>query len=361
MARRSSFTRTLNTFSRQVARSACEAEAAQKRRLREIERAEREVQRLEREHLKSLAAASKDAQRQYLEARAREVDELNGDLALRLEDLDGVLAATLTVDDHISFESLRLSESFPAFGPPKHLLELGEAPKPEVVKPLSALERLIPGATARLERHKATAAERHATAVREYEATVRQKAEELKRLHHEHEQSRAQHLAGVRSRNQEVADFEAAYGAGEPNAVVDYCAMVLERSQYPDGSPQRYRLAYLPEPKELVVEYELPDVSVVPGVAEYKYVKTRDGVDEKPRKPAEIKAIYQDIVASVVLRTIHELLEADRAGHLLVVTLNGMLDMVDPATGKDLRRCVISVRTTREAFNELNLARITPG
>jgi restriction system protein len=134
--------------------------------------------------------------------------------------------------------------------------------------------------------------------------------------------------------------------------------MVLERSEYPDGFPQKFRLAYVPASKEMVVEYELPTLSEIPGVAEYRYTRARDAIDEKHRKPAEIKELYQDVVASITLRTLHELLEADQGHHLDVVAFNGFVQAVDPATGKDIRPCLITLRTTREQLAQVNLARI---
>ena len=53
-----------------------------------------------------------------------------------------------------------------------------------------------------------------------------------------------------------------------------YNTMVLERSVYSEGFPQEFRLVYSPESKELVIDYGLPDVSIVPAEAEYKYVIT---------------------------------------------------------------------------------------
>jgi restriction system protein len=108
----------------------------------------------------------------------------------------------------------------------------------------------------------------------------------------------------------------------------------------------------------MVIEYELPNVTVVPDVVEYKYTKTKDEIEEKPRKAAEIKELYQDIVASVTIRTIHEILEADQAKLIDVVTFNGFVNAVDPATGKDISPYLVSVRTPRESFMEINLSRI---
>jgi hypothetical protein len=41
-----------------------------------------------------------------------------------------------------------------------------------------------------------------------------------------------------------------------------------------------------------------------------------------------------------------------------VVVFSGFVDSIDPATGHDTRPCLISVRTTRERFSEVNLARV---
>ena len=114
----------------------------------------------------------------------------------------------------------------------------------------------------------------------------------------------------------------------------------------------------MPDSKQLVIEYQLPDVDVVPKISEYRYVKTKDEISERSRKQAEIKSLYQDIVAATSLRTIHEVLEADQYNHIDTVCFNGFIQAVDPATGKDVRPHLVSVRTTCERFNEIDLARI---
>jgi len=57
----------------------------------------------------------------------------------------------------------------------------------------------------------------------------------------------------VKDRDQEIDELASAYREGEPDAVITYNSMVLERSEYPDDFPQNFRLAYVPESKELVL------------------------------------------------------------------------------------------------------------
>lgn len=70
------------------------------------------------------------------------------------------------------------------------------------------------------------------------------------------------------------------------------------------------------ESKELLVEYELPDVTAVPKNKEYKYTQSRDEIKGVPFKPKELNEIYSILVASIAIRTLHELFEADQGEHL---------------------------------------------
>jgi restriction system protein len=66
------------------------------------------------------------------------------------------------------------------------------------------------------------------------------------------------------------------------------------------------------------------------------------------------------VLAQVTLRTVHELFEADRGGAVETLVFNGVVDSIDPRTGKNVRPCLVSLRTTRERFEELDLARVEP-
>ena len=61
----------------------------------------------------------------------------------------------------------------------------------------------------------------------------------------------------VREHNAAVDELEQDFRAGEPDAVEEYFTQILALSEYPDGFPCDYQVAYRPEPRELVVEYRL--------------------------------------------------------------------------------------------------------
>ena len=54
----------------------------------------------------------------------------------------------------------------------------------------------------------------------------------------------------------------------------------------------------------------------------------------------------------------HELFEADQADALALVTFNGMVDTHDPASGKEVRVAVVSVRAQKMEFLDLRLEKV---
>ena len=68
---------------------------------------------------------------------------------------------------------------------------------------------------------------------------------------------------------------------------------------------------FAPESRELLIEYDLPRQDVVPAVADYKVVRGRDELQPVPRKDAEIKKLYADVIARTALRTLAEVFRGD--------------------------------------------------
>lgn len=359
---RSIFLSVLTAVAKDAARRQRLAVQAQAVAAREQARAEREKVRQARLHAMPQKEFAREAKQQHIDDQIAKATEDNNSLATRLEALSHLLEATLTVDDRIAFDSLRLSTEYPPFTPSAELASASEPPHkddyvPRIREP-RGLSRFIPGIQKRYEQALLDANKRFESAKNSYEAIETARQAKLVQLQAEYERSKQAAMEKVCQRNQEVDELVTAYQQGDPNAIVTYNSMVLERSDYPDNFPQQHRLAYIPESKQLVIEYQLPSPDIVPSVQEYHYVKSRDAIEAKPRKPSEVKELYQDVVAAIALRTIHEVFEADQGHHLQVVVFNGFVGTIDPATGKDIKPCLISLQVTKERFMELNLNRI---
>jgi len=362
----------MKAVARDAARVSREAAINQKKLLREqeaqrkaIERqrkqAEIEARRLLAQSERERKQLEKEAKQQYIASRMEETEEKNVAVANYILELSKILEHTLDIDDTIEFDLLRVKEEFPPFKPPQGLTI--PVPRPDKqdflknVKSMGFLENAL-GMKGRHQREVQAAEAQYEDALKAYNASESERMAKLEQLKAEHDVNREAFLRKVQQRDQEVSELEAAYKTGDPSAIKAYTIMVLERSEYPEGFAKSFRLAYAPESKEMVIEYELPWINTIPSVAEYKYNKTKDTVGEKSRKSSEIKALYQDIVAAVTIRTIHEVLEADQGNYIQVVTFNGFVTTTDPATGKDTHPCLVSVRTTIDSFMELNLGRI---
>ncbi len=118
--------------------------------------------------------------------------------------------------------------------------------------------------------------------------------------------------------------------------------------------------AYSKDSKELVVEFRLPTFDVVPTVSEYKYVKVRDSIEEKPRKPQEIEMCYKSLISCIAIRTMYEVLKSDDASSVLVMTFNGYVVSIDPSTGQTVSPIVISVTTTSDELEKINPRKVDP-
>jgi restriction system protein len=354
MARRRSFLVAVQRAGRAVARHQRQVEAAQRRDVREQIRHAREQLRLQAQY-------DKAKHQEYLASRAQEAEDLTADTQGTVTELRGLLDSGLKVNPRVSFDNLLLSEGIDPFRPPLELATSRPPPRKEEftnkVKPVTFWEKLF-SRDARYRRDLETAHRLFTEAENAYRSSEAERVNRLSDLLHEHETAVEKKLAEVRQNNADVNELHRAYLLGESDAVTAHCSMVLEHSRYPDGFPHEFRLAYVPASKEVVIEYELPKVDIVPVVTEHRYIKSKDVIEEKARKVGEIRDIYQDVVASIALRTLHEVIEADEQNHIAVIVLNACVNAVDPATGRDIKPCLLSVRTTKERFVEIDLRKV---
>ena len=143
-----------------------------------------------------------------------------------------------------------------------------------------------------------------------------------------------------------------AHGSAEFVAAVQ---QALATSTYPDGLHGSCAAMFRPEARELLIEYELPRQDAVPAVAVFRYMKTKDVVHPEPRKDAEIKKLYGQLIARVALRTLAEAFDVTSPPLVSSIVFNGYVSAKDRATGKPVRPLLISTHATRDEFSEIVL------
>jgi len=348
--------RSLVSAFAQMQREAARASAAQ---VRAEAAARREADRAHVAYLRASAADEKERKRLYAESRAASVAAANGDLDAQVAALQELLALSLGRDCRISFPSLKHAAAIPAW---QHAYL--ERPEPPPVPdaflppPPTGLSKMF--GAGKQEQAVAAGQAAYAQAVEAHRLREECRAAALDRARADWQAAADYANAVARNQHAEIDAFEADYRRGDLDAVISYCSLVLEASRYPEGFPQKFRLAYVPESRQLVVEYELPTTAVVPAGRAYRYVKASDTVSETARPLAQVKALYASAVAQVTVRTVHELLQADSGGHVDTVVFNGVVDTTDPGSGRRVRPCLVTLRTTRGVFGELDLAHVEP-
>jgi len=324
-------------------------------------RALREAERAERAYERSAAMEEKERRRLYVESRVADVAAMNEQLTATVEALQTLLQHTLNIDDFLDFDALKEAPELPPFQPGALAqIELAPVEATFLPSPLGALAKLKPGAKAKHEQAVEQARAALEAARRQRDERERKRKEALSEAREKYEREIEQIKARVEAQDREIDDFRARFEAGDPTAIVEYFSLVLDSSHYPDGFPHQFRIAFVPESKQLVVEYELPPASVVPGVRQFKYVKARDAIDEAARPTTQVRALYAQVVAQTTLRTIHELFEADRTNRLDTIVFNGFVNTIDPATGQPVRPHLVTVRASKDSFVQLDLARVEP-
>lgn len=271
--------------------------------------------------------------------------------------LDEILASAVALPPW-TFERLAVSPKEPRFDPgPLGVPDPAPAWQNFAPARPSGLSRFFGGAV-RYKRQLGQARARFAAAESDHQRAESQRQQELAAARARHHREISQERARTAKRNAYIARRRSAFAAGDPESVEWFLAGVLQASRYPEGFPRQHRVAY--RGREVAVEFELPPQDVVPAVRGYRYLMSRDAIEPLPRPASEIRQRHRRLVASVALRTMHEIFGATLPGVVEAVVFDGHITTVEPATGKPARRHVLSVSATRDVFDDLVLAAVDP-
>jgi restriction system protein len=161
--------------------------------------------------------------------------------------------------------------------------------------------------------------------------------------------------------NNSVIEFARQYTAGEPNAVSTYFELVLSQSKYPKYFPLNRKVAYVPESRQLVLELDLPSLAdTVPSADRFRYVQKSDEIVEQKRPEKLRHAIYTNVIAQSVLRSLYDIFHGDKQGVVETAVINAHVSTIDPATSHNIHPCLVSVRASSSHFLDLDLRHVEP-
>ncbi|QMU57279.1 MAG: restriction endonuclease [Boseongicola sp.] len=308
--------------------------------------------------------------KKHLDLQARNQREAGKELAADMEaeagarrdELRSILGATLNHDDTVDWDVLKSHEPFkvpPFAAPPGKPKDEPLPAEPQV----GFFDRLFGGAKRK--------ESEHAERCKKIRAANRQKQDEYKRKLNEWANRRlefdaelqtqnAKYEARQRESNADVDRLQTAWVDGDPEAVIEHASLVLDASSYPDLIQKDYELAYNPEERTMVIEYQLPDPEQLPLAKTVRFVSTTGELKETSISQKEARELFDDVCYQICLRTIHELFEADTPGHFQNIAFNGVTNTINKATGNNVEAVIMSVLVGREEFLAINLERIEP-
>ncbi len=334
-----------------------EAERDRERRARAAAKGYRDAERAAAASSRASAQDQRLRDRLYTQERTREAAEDTAQLEQQVEVLQNVLAATLEVDDHLDLEALKHIPAIPAFNP----RTVGASPSAPEVSDFAVEGPSNFGRVFAASKHAARAQQGQADyqkALDEHAVEIQQHAGRLEEARRRYDADASRQAEEHRQYVDEITALQRGLAERRPDAVVQYLDLILEAAEYPDDFPHSWRLGYATSSGHLTVDYELPGLNVVPADKSYKYARASDTINPSARPAAQARAVYAEVLRQTALRVVHEVMEADRSGAVSTVVFNGYVNGNDPATGREVRPCLIALATSRQRFLEVDLAQV---
>lgn len=321
--------------------------------------------------------------KRYQEQQKTNAAERTSEALSELEGLKSLLQHTLSINDTIDWETLKDKSKFPEVKPAVDAWPFEpNAPRIEA-EPLASSSKYTPTFTffekifkskknrriaeltslykvdhERWATNKGEILQRYDATVRTYKAETAKLEDGLVKKIAAWEERKHEFLKKQESHNSEIDAKRASYLNRDPSSIVEYCDLVLSNSQYQDYFPKEFEIDFIEESKTLLVEYALPAPEDLPTLKGVKYIASRDEFEEQHITESQAAKIYDDALYQIVLRTIHELFEADAANALVVIVFNGIVTSTDKSTGKLVTACVLSLQANRDEFLEINLSQV---
>ncbi|GKU30431.1 restriction endonuclease [Clostridium folliculivorans] len=158
--------------------------------------------------------------------------------------------------------------------------------------------------------------------------------------------------------NTKIDELRSRYHSHDVSAVLEYCEIVLNKSLLPEFVHKNFEIDYNPNSKILIVDYMLPNIEDFPNIKEVKYVTSKKELKTTYQTTSFMEKLFDATVYKLILRILHEEFEADVANAIDAISLNGLINYLNKATGKYETACIASIQVKKEYFNLMNLEKV---
>jgi restriction system protein len=265
-----------------------------------------------------------------------------------------LLQSTLDVDDKIDWEKLYQRDAFPEFFykvevPSLHyfLTVKHSVPKQNI------FHKVFPALEAKRKSKEDIARNDYENALKDYEIN---KTVALEKYNIDKDDF----YAKQEMHNKEIENFKSHFEQGNSTAIERYIRMVLEKSHYPSGIQKDFEVYFDEISGAAIIDYQMPNLDQLPKIIEYKFSPTKKMIQTLEMKDKDFASFYEQVIYQITLRTIHEVVESVYIPSFQSIVFNGWVQGINPASGNDFTSCIISVQTTKESFETINLSRVDP-
>ncbi|WP_167630978.1 restriction endonuclease [Mariprofundus ferrooxydans] len=296
------------------------------------------------------------------EEQAQELTRASKDALAAVE---GLLAYTLKIDDAVDWDTLKNKEAYPVEKPMQPVL-IQEPKKPVHSQYMTKAPffKALFGGRAKHEEQQEIKYQKAMERWKVANASAKDRNKIIKKKHLTAVEKWAFQKAEFNEKqalfNNKVDALKGRYQNKDPEAIVEYCEVVLNNSEYPDSFPKDFEIQFNENNGMLLVDFQLPSVDDIPKRTMVRYVKARDEFEEKFLSQVAQGKLFDSVLYQVALRTLHELFEADVIDVISCITFNGIITALNPATGHNDTKCIMSIQTSKSEFSEINLASIDP-
>jgi restriction system protein len=211
-----------------------------------------------------------------------------------------------------------------------------------------------------VEKYNENVEKRYNDDVKEYENNKQNVIEEYVELQKAWELQMDEYYSKQNETNLKIHALKDLYDAKDPIAIVEYCELVVNRSEYPENFPREVDLEYNAENKFLIIDYVLPSPDDLPKLMEVKYIAVKKEVKEYYLPDTQIVKMYDNAIYNIVLKTIYELFQSDKTDTIETIILNGWVKAINKATGKMTNSCIVSIQVKKAEFMDIDLVNVDP-
>lgn len=194
----------------------------------------------------------------------------------------------------------------------------------------------------------------------EYQRSVLALEAERDTLNQEIDAARFQYEEQRLRKNEGTDIMQINYQSKQPEAVEQYFELVMLQSDYPEIFPRNTVLEYHRDNQTLFISSELPHPSHVPREKDLQFISSENHEVVGYYSAEEFSNLYNDIIYKSVLRTFHEIFDADHAHAVEAVNYIGWVRTLNRGNGQYENSSIISLFATRTDFEKINLKQIDP-